>query len=320
MRAGIIALLTTVLLLASCGIAATGETSDGFDVADAPEEYESEAPPWVRLLNGEIAQEPEFRGWAESPFQDADGRVAEQLAALGFGADQRLIFLNVMSCIPESDFEVAYPWGLLDQSGTLLNDGYTTVDLGWLEASYHQPEQASCGEGWIGIVLAPGAEPTSVVWVDPLEDRRLSWPLGSAINPGDVRPFAEDLAIADFGEEANASNGAFWSVLGIVKVPTEASQTAPPPGTMWWVAEARYCSLLEDDRIVEGLQLAVDGWYVFDPVGREIPLDEAHPKQVPIINGSCGFIWETFAIPVGLEPTSARLRTDTETTIWQRFG
>ncbi len=316
MRAGPISLLLiAVLLFSGCG---SDAASGPAETVDVPDMEESVAPPWARLLDGTIMVEPEFRAWTEWPFGELEGRPAEQLAAWGFQADQRLMFLNVTFCMPEDDITMAYGWGLADEDGTLLNDGYTTISLDWLEPQYQQPETYYCGEGWIGVVVEFDDNPTSAVWFDAGTGRQLSWPLGSPIDPIDIKPVADNLTIVDFGEEAEASNGSYWTALDLVSISAAASATAPPAGKSWWVVEARYCAPLGDTQIWDGLQLAVDGWYVFDPEGRDIALDPAHPEQDPIPAGDCGLIWETFAIPNGLQPSTVRLQTDDATTIWQR--
>lgn len=52
-----------------------------------------------------------------------------------------------MSCVPRSDVTVAYGWGVLDSAGELLNPSYELLSVDWLEAPYHHPDEASCGEG-----------------------------------------------------------------------------------------------------------------------------------------------------------------------------
>ncbi len=305
--------LVAVALLAGCGA-----DEQVLPERAMPTEQTNEAPPWAELPDGEMVAGPEFRGWTEWPFQSHFDETRSDLRISQFETEDRLVFLNVMSCVPHSDFTRAYGWGLVDADGELLNAGYTTLILDWLEAPYQQPAEGSCGEGWLGVPIDPQAEPVAVIWADVWDDRQQTWPLGSAVSPEAIAPVADDLTLARFGDEAEASGGSYWTVLGLVQVPVATSQTPPPPGTDWWVAEAQYCPAAGDDRIWDGLQLGVDGWYVFNPSGREIALDPTHPPQPAIPAGECGFIWETFALPQGLEPSHVRLRTNLSATIWVR--
>lgn len=303
----------------------------GRDDQGQPTEITNQAPPGATIAgNGTLGvltdgtgiqtaagHTVDYRGLAESPFADSDEATRAEIGLSAFETEKRLLFLNVRSCIAGTEVTPAHGWGLLDGEGELLNANYANVTVDWLEAPYAAPKAGDCAEGWIGVLVDWNSEPATVIWTDVWEDETHRWPIGQLVTPGDIEPLADDLVLVDLNVEAEGSRGSYWTASRVVEVIAAEADVDPPSGTSWWVVEASYCTAPGDDRQWDQLQLAVDGWYVFNGVGREIGTDPDHPVQPPLQPGGCSLVWETFALPLGLEPSHVRLSAESTTTVWR---